>query len=845
ISNNTAATTYVDDALGRVQNISQAGSGASTKEVVFAYYNNSQVQTVATYPNDLLSTVASYDYDGDGRLTSLSYTGPGTTITTLSGSAISYGLEYDPAGNIMQATSADGTDNYGLNDDNELTSASLTSESYQYDQNGNRTESGYQTGAGNRLLADGPTTYTYQYDADGNRTVRTAWSCTVPDYLTNYSYDQQNRLIDVISWNFLGEKTSEVQYTYDYAGRLIRTATDATGSGKFTYTYTVYDGENAYLQVSDPNGLANTPSSATISQRYLYGPAVDQILATDNGAGTVLWGLADFEGTIRDVVNSSGKEVANGHIQFSSFGTPINGTTPVLTGFLFGLDGMRYDPVTGDYLTESVFYDPSDGQRLSQDPLGFESGTTNFTAWAGNSPVENVDPSGECTTTYSPGTVFQCGASYPQSTMIDANTPPATYGGFGQSVANNVFNNYIAATQQAAGDAAVNDIAGMTEAWSAQQKQQAAVQQQQISELQNYAYKLGTARSAVSSAYQQANAAAASAWFPSSIAAAGDQAIQAQTAGNQLDAQIEQFRQYLLANPTYAQAVFSEGVGGGSDLLSTLSSQSSLSQTLIGNANCWNALIHEPGSPSCADPFSVAVVTIMTAGMGSPLVAGTSSSMAGSAGAGTTASIIGAEARPIISQYVAGVGIDATGGLVTDSTLAPMATSTLGSSSTSFLAQSLSTSSPYIANGVAGNILANIAASQAANGSSNFAIHLGIDAIYQNAAIAVETAGDAGLTNQFGLLGTYAHQEFAWLNELASQDLEGTGVRIVTEQFRNAAGDVVPAHTLGSKSLDAFIEVDGSALRGFDLKTGEPWAQSTLNVIQQRFQVPVTQIRIP
>ncbi|MGO9114668.1 MAG: deaminase [Thermoguttaceae bacterium] len=391
ISNNTATTTYVDDALGRVQSISQAGSSASTKEVEFAYYNNSQVQTVATYPNDSLNTIASYDYDGDGRLTSLSYTGPGSTITTLSGSAISYGLEYDPAGNITQATSADGTDNYGLNGDNELTSASLTSESYTYDQNGNRVSSsgGYSTGAANRMLCDG--TYDYQYDADGNRTERTKIS---DGSVTLYSYDYGNRLTDVVFKNGSGVKTEEIQYTYDYAGQLIRTAIDATGSGNFSYTYTVYDGENPYLQVSDPKGLAVSPSSATISQRYLYGQAVDQILATDNGAGTVLWGLADFEGTIRDVVNSSGKEVANGHIQFNSFGAPINGTAP-LANFLFGLAGMRYDPVTGNYLTESVFYDPSTGRRLSQDPLGFASGTTNFTAWAGNSPVENVDPSGQ------------------------------------------------------------------------------------------------------------------------------------------------------------------------------------------------------------------------------------------------------------------------------------------------------------------------------------------------------------------------------------------------------------------------------------------------------------------
>ena len=58
-----------------------------------------------------------------------------------------------------------------------------------------------------------------------------------------------------------------------------------------TYTYTVYSGANPYLQVSDSTALSGSGTPA-ISLRYLYGPAVDQILATDNCSGTVLWGLA-------------------------------------------------------------------------------------------------------------------------------------------------------------------------------------------------------------------------------------------------------------------------------------------------------------------------------------------------------------------------------------------------------------------------------------------------------------------------------------------------------------------------------------------------------------------------
>jgi len=39
-----------------------------------------------------------------------------------------------------------------------------------------------------------------------------------------------------------------------------------------------------------------------LAHRYLYGVAVDQILAVEDDSGDILWGLADHQGTIRDVV---------------------------------------------------------------------------------------------------------------------------------------------------------------------------------------------------------------------------------------------------------------------------------------------------------------------------------------------------------------------------------------------------------------------------------------------------------------------------------------------------------------------------------------------------------------
>ena len=93
-----------------------------------------------------------------------------------------------------------------------------------------------------------------------------------------------------------------MEYTYDLFDRRIARQVDADGAAGFETTQRfVYDGEDLILAFSGPtNALTN---------RYLYGPATDEILAdeqlsatTTGTAGTVTWSLGDNLGTIRDLV---------------------------------------------------------------------------------------------------------------------------------------------------------------------------------------------------------------------------------------------------------------------------------------------------------------------------------------------------------------------------------------------------------------------------------------------------------------------------------------------------------------------------------------------------------------
>ena len=120
-------------------------------------------------------------------------------------------MEYDAASNITQVVSADGTDNYTVDSSDQLDTASLTSESYSYDQNGNRTYDGYQTGADNRLLSDveSGVVYDYQYDADGNRIAR--WTPATAGALETQPGPGDTN-ITIFAWDYENRLTSETTY---------------------------------------------------------------------------------------------------------------------------------------------------------------------------------------------------------------------------------------------------------------------------------------------------------------------------------------------------------------------------------------------------------------------------------------------------------------------------------------------------------------------------------------------------------------------------------------------------------------------------------------------------------
>ena len=268
-------------------------------------------------------------------------------------------------GHLVQTTSTDGTVDYQYDPRGQLLGADYDyqpDEFYTYDANGNRTNPGYITGDHNRLLSDG--TYDYEYDPEGNRTRRTE---IATGEVTEYHWDHRNRLVRVtVRTTDNGPLTTDTQYAYDYLNRWIARSHDPDGDGPlgFTDTYFVYDG-------TPPNGSpldltavtmenigqivlhfeADGQGDPQLAHRYVWGPAVDQILAdeqvTDPTApGNIVWPLTDHLNTVRDLASydadTDTTTIVN-HLIYDAYGRITSQSDPDHTT-LFAFAARPFNP---------------------------------------------------------------------------------------------------------------------------------------------------------------------------------------------------------------------------------------------------------------------------------------------------------------------------------------------------------------------------------------------------------------------------------------------------------------------------------------------------------------------
>ncbi len=133
-----------------------------------------------------------------------------------------------------------------------------------------------------------------------------------------------------------------------------------------------------------------TLNMSDLGHRYLWGPAVDELLADENASSNVItWPLPDHLGTIRDWVNNSGTNLD--HVEYDTAGRRLD---TAAIDEVFGRAGLFHDKYTGNDYARNRWTDPETGRWLSQDPIGFNGGSFSLYVYAGNAATVATDPSG-------------------------------------------------------------------------------------------------------------------------------------------------------------------------------------------------------------------------------------------------------------------------------------------------------------------------------------------------------------------------------------------------------------------------------------------------------------------
>jgi len=393
-------TRYEYDVLDRLSSMSQSGVGVLPKRVDLDY-NRAGILVSARRFGDLDGEEpgpgTQFEYDCPScvyDLTVVEHQRPDTSVI--------HRMQFsrDANGSVLEMADAEGMHNFIYDGRGWLVDAShppvpgMTSGQFSWDFMGNwrsmpdkpgPAELSYDNQVGGHLLLDDGE-FIYTYDDRGALIAR---QHQISGETLNIDYDSLNRATGVTLSDGAGTVISQASYGFTPTGT--RTFAEVDGQER----HFIYDGENV---------IAALDSSGQVVWRRFHARSIDRPFAVDDGS-QVNWLLSDHNGSIRDVVSTSGSTIA--HFAYDAFGRQVIGPDPDLDDSI-RFTGREFDVPGGLAYYRARLYDPNIGRFISEDPL-----EPWHYRYAENNPLKFNDPTGEMAA--ADYAAFACGAFATQS----------------------------------------------------------------------------------------------------------------------------------------------------------------------------------------------------------------------------------------------------------------------------------------------------------------------------------------------------------------------------------------------------------------------------------------------